>query len=39
VNSRSSAVLAGMLFLFAVVLFLLSGRLIRWMHGAEAIKA
>jgi POT family proton-dependent oligopeptide transporter len=31
--------LAGTLFAFAVVLFLLSSRLVRWMHGAEAIKA
>jgi POT family proton-dependent oligopeptide transporter len=30
--------LAGTLFLFAIVLWLLSGMLVRWMHGAETIK-
>lgn len=29
--------LAGSLFLFAVVLWALSGKLVRWMHGAEEI--
>jgi POT family proton-dependent oligopeptide transporter len=31
--------LAGTLFLFAVILWLLSGTLVRWMHGAEDVKA
>jgi len=31
--------LAGTLFAFAVVLWTLSAMLVRWMHGAEAIKA
>ncbi len=31
--------LAGTLFAFAVVLWLLSGMLVRWMHGAENIRA
>jgi proton-dependent oligopeptide transporter, POT family len=31
--------LAATLFLFAVVLWTLSGRLVRWMHGAEAVRA
>jgi POT family proton-dependent oligopeptide transporter len=30
--------LAGTLFAFAVVLWLLSGMLVRWMHGAEDVK-
>jgi len=30
--------LAGTLFVFAVVLWLLSGTLVRWMHGAEDVK-
>jgi POT family proton-dependent oligopeptide transporter len=31
--------LAATLFVFAVVLWLLSGLLVRWMHGAEDLKA
>ncbi len=31
--------LAGTLFAFAIVLWLLSGTLVRWMHGAEAVRA
>jgi POT family proton-dependent oligopeptide transporter len=31
--------LAGTLFAFAVVLWAFSGTLIRWMHGAENIRA
>ena len=30
--------LAGTLFFFAIVLWTLSGTLVRWMHGAEDIK-
>ncbi|HWJ06728.1 MAG TPA: peptide MFS transporter [Steroidobacteraceae bacterium] len=30
--------LAGTLFAFAIVLWLLSGTLVRWMHGAEAVR-
>jgi POT family proton-dependent oligopeptide transporter len=30
--------LAGTLFIFAVVLWLISGLLVRWMHGAETLK-
>jgi POT family proton-dependent oligopeptide transporter len=30
--------LAGTLFLFAVILWMLSGMLVRWMHGAEGVK-
>jgi POT family proton-dependent oligopeptide transporter len=30
--------LAGTLFVFAVVLWMLSGMLVRWMHGAEDVK-
>ena len=30
--------LAGTLFLFAIVLWMLSGTLVRWMHGAEDLK-
>ena len=30
--------LAGTLFVFAVVLWLISGMLVRWMHGAEDVK-
>jgi POT family proton-dependent oligopeptide transporter len=30
--------LAGTLFVFALVLWLLSGTLVRWMHGAETIR-
>jgi POT family proton-dependent oligopeptide transporter len=30
--------LAGTLFIFAVVLWLISGMLVRWMHGAEDAK-
>jgi proton-dependent oligopeptide transporter, POT family len=30
--------LAGTLFLFAVILWMLSGMLVRWMHGAEDVK-
>ena len=29
---------AATLFVFAVVLWLLSGLLVRWMHGAETLK-
>jgi POT family proton-dependent oligopeptide transporter len=31
--------LAATLFLFAAVLWTLSGKLVRWMHGAEAVRA
>jgi POT family proton-dependent oligopeptide transporter len=31
--------LAATLFMFAIVLWTLSGRLVRWMHGAEDVKA
>jgi POT family proton-dependent oligopeptide transporter len=30
--------LAGTLFVFAVVLWMLSGTLVRWMHGAEQVR-
>jgi len=30
--------LAGTLFVFAVILWMLSGMLVRWMHGAEDVK-
>jgi POT family proton-dependent oligopeptide transporter len=30
--------LAGTLFMFAVILWMLSGMLVRWMHGAEDVK-